>query len=58
MAYEELAENLGGFEGFELVRVVREPEATPPRLVPALRADGGSGALAGPVSAHDHATRR
>jgi len=28
MAYEELAENLGGFEGFELVRVVREPEAT------------------------------
>jgi len=41
MAYEELAEILGGFEGFELVRVVREPEATPPRLVLELRPKAG-----------------
>jgi hypothetical protein len=33
MAYDEFAAVLGGFEGFELGQVTREPGAEPPRLV-------------------------
>jgi len=41
MAHDELAAVLGGFEGFELVHVTREPGAEPPRLVLELRPQAG-----------------
>ncbi|MFN2603585.1 MAG: ISL3 family transposase [Gemmatimonadaceae bacterium] len=41
MAYEELEAILGGFEGFELVNVTREPSTKPPRLLLELRAKEG-----------------
>jgi transposase len=41
MVDDELAAILGGFEGFDLVRVRREPESQPPRLVLELEAKRG-----------------